>query len=110
MFSPYAERVAADVETGRQLKYYNGKGKEYYAVYVGYRSDAFLDLVSDKIDQLYPAARQGAWISVPGVIFKLYDTCPQMFQRIGDSMYIHKAKFRKHLRRALSKARVKNQK
>lgn len=104
---PYEERLAKAIETGRQLKLYSGKGKEYYAIYVGYNTDAWLDFVFEKVGEFYPNHRKGQWVSTPGVIFKLHDQNPKMFERIGDTMFIHKRKFRKALRRALSKSFVK---
>jgi hypothetical protein len=94
------------VETGRQLKFYNGKGKEYYAVYLGYREDAFLNYVSDLVNALMPQLKGGHWVSMPGVIFKMFDINEKVFSRIGDTMFIHKRRFRKYLRRCVTHARV----
>lgn len=99
--------LKASVEYGRQRKFYSSHGKEYYAVYIGYRQDAFLDYVADMISQLYPKNGSGHWISIPGVIFKIIDQCSGTFSQEHDTIFIHKRKFRKCLRRAIAHSRVR---
>lgn len=98
--------VEQNIETGRQRKGYSQRGKEYYAVYVGYRHDGFLDQIAMLVKQFYPKDFADHCISIPGIIFKIHENNPTVFFREHDTMFTHKRKFRKLLRRAISHARV----
>lgn len=91
------------VEIGRQLKC---RGKEYYAIYVGYTQDAYLEFVRSKIEQLYSSATDDHWVSTPGVIFKLVELNSGVVSKIDDTIYIHKRKLKRHLRKAVHASRI----
>lgn len=100
------ESLDTNIEVARQRKYYSGFGKEYYAVYIGYNQDAFVDYIARLVEQLYPKDSHHHWYSIPGVVFKIIDNCSKTFTRENDTIFIHKRKFRKCLRRAMSHSRV----
>ena len=98
--------VEQNIEVGRQRKGYSQRSKEYWAVYVGYRHDAFLGQIEGLVKQLFPKEFDRHQISITDIIFKIHENNPTVFFREHDNMFTHKRKFRKLVRRAIAKARV----
>ena len=100
-----AEKLATAIATGNNLKAEHGYGKEYYALYTGHMPDAILEFISDKIDLMYPELRKNSWISIPGVAFRLMDFKDSVYTVVDEMLYIHKASFKRHLKKAICRNR-----
>jgi hypothetical protein len=100
-----AEKLKTAIATGNNEKRDDGFGKEYYALYVGHMPDAILEFISGKIDLMYPDLRKNSWISIPGVAFRLLDYKQSIYVAKGAFLYIHKASFKRHLKKAICRNR-----
>lgn len=98
--------VEQNIEIGRQRKGYSQRGKEYYAVYVGDRHDAFLEQISGLVKQFYPKDWGNHCISITKIIFSIYENNRTVFFSEHGTMFTHKRRFRKYLRRAIAQARI----
>lgn len=101
------EKLKTAIATGNDHKAEHGFGKEYYALYTGHMPDAILVFIADKMAELYPNLNKNSYISVPGVVFHLFDCRRSIFLVIDEYLYIHKASFKRHLKKAICHSRVK---
>lgn len=101
------EKLASAIATGNSLKAEHGFGKEYYALYTGHMPDAILEFISGKIDEMYPELRNNSWISIPGVAFRLMDFKGSIYTVVDAYLYIHKASFKRNLKKAICRNRNK---
>lgn len=99
------EKLATAIEIGNNEKAEHGFGKEYYALYTGHMPDAILEFISSKIDAMYPSLRNNSWISIPGVAFRLMDFKDRIYTVKGELLFIHKATFKRYLKKAICHTR-----
>lgn len=100
-------KLGVAIECGNAMKRHHGFGKEYYALYTGHMPDAILEFISGKIDEMYPQLRQNSWVSVTGVAFRLMELKEKVYVVVDEHLYIHKASFKRYLKRAICRNRNK---
>lgn len=104
MFSQKDKLIIA-LEIGNDLKTEHGFGKEYYAIYTGHMPDAILEFIANKIESMYPKLDVDTWISIPGVAFRLMKYKNSVYTVVDEMLYIHKASFKRHLKKAICRNR-----
>lgn len=104
----HKQRVNHAVYRGIDFKGHDGYGKEWYALYIGSAGNGVLvDWVDEKIKELYPAYYNR--VSVIAVIFDLHQICRNYITvaQCNDVQYIHKRRFKRHLKKALQRNQVR---
>lgn len=99
------EKLKTAIATGNNLKGEYGYGKEWYALYTGHMPDAILEFISGKIEQMYPELSKETYLSIPGVAFRLLDYREHTYIADGDMLFIHKASFKRNLKKAICRNR-----
>lgn len=99
------QKLDRAIATGNNLKPDHVLGKEYYALWIPSGNDVLLEFIYEQCVSRQPSIAQ--CFSVVGVFWELYRIQPSMFRHDQDSdmYFIHKRKFKRHLKKAMSRSR-----
>lgn len=102
----YLEKIASEIaqakRIGNDLKSFDKIGKEYYSFY-NIKSDTILEWIDTKAREL--VANPPGWFSVVSIAYDLTEKHVfKVSDRDTDLIYVHKKRFKRFIKKALTRA------
>lgn len=99
------EKLKRAILIGNELKGDVGLGKEWYGVYAAHDQGIILEFIYQKANATYPGITKVS--SIVGTFWVLFGICRGIFRHDPNTQmyYVHKRRFKRHLKKALCRSR-----